>query len=561
MTARPTRVVDAHVHLWDPARTDWYPYLSRPQEGGAGDASRMCRRFDVDTYRAETARWNVEKFVNVAAATGRHSVEETIELDGNAKANGGPDAIIGGIPPTGTVAEAVELLDQQMTASRFRGVRPMGAHQGPLPTASVLRALQERNLVFELMTHPDQLRAAAAKLEGFDDLTVVVEHTGWPRSSSDEEFALWQDGIDALAGLGESITCKLSGLAMPLESMSAGAFAPWLEYAIEAFGVDRCMFASNFPVDSMYGTFDELYAAFSYGHGRPRRGLPRQALCDQRRAHLSLLAGACLERPALGRCLRRNRGRRPLQGGEPELARARPGGPRRAFSASIPSWRKPMNRSGRTARSGHPADPRSIGNRLVDQPIRGSRGRVQRPTTASSITGEPLWATPSERPARETSAAEASRPPRTSSRVSQTVGWLVEGARFSGGGLDKNRTWEVVTWGEVVVVTAYHQIGHPALGAIELGRSDSLMMGRRRIGEHPAHRLVSAPLSRAPLSASGCSRKSSPVAAISSATAPALLLVAVEQNRPVGAFTGQGELPAQVEGILNAGIHPMTFGW
>ena len=45
--------------------------------------------------------------------------------------------------------------------------------------------------------------------------------------------------------------------------MRVDAFAPWLEYAIEAFGVDRCMFASNFPVDATYGTFDELYAVFS----------------------------------------------------------------------------------------------------------------------------------------------------------------------------------------------------------------------------------------------------------------------------------------------------------
>ena len=94
MTARPTRVVDAHVHLWDPARTDWYPYLSRPQESGAGDASRMCRRFDVDTYQAEAAGWNVEKLINVAAATGRHSIEETIELDNNAHVSGRPNAII-----------------------------------------------------------------------------------------------------------------------------------------------------------------------------------------------------------------------------------------------------------------------------------------------------------------------------------------------------------------------------------------------------------------------------------------------------------------------------------
>jgi predicted TIM-barrel fold metal-dependent hydrolase len=263
MTDPPTRVVDAHVHIWDPARTDWYPYLSHPPAGGPGDASRMFRPFDVDTYRAESARWHVEKFVNVAAATGRASIEETIELDGRAQAGAGPDAIIGGLPPTDTATEAIGLLDRQMTASRFRGVRPMGANMGPVPEAEVLHALQERNLLFELMAHPDQLELAATQLAGFDDLTVVVEHTGWPRSDSQEERALWQAGIDALAGLGDNVMCKLSGLAMPLQSMAADAFAPWLDHAIEAFGVDRCMFASNFPVDSMYGTFDELYTTFS----------------------------------------------------------------------------------------------------------------------------------------------------------------------------------------------------------------------------------------------------------------------------------------------------------
>jgi predicted TIM-barrel fold metal-dependent hydrolase len=263
MTDQPTRVVDAHVHLWDPARTDWYPYLSHPQAPGAGDASRMYRRFDIDIYQTETARWHVEKFVNVAAATGRHSIEETIELDSKALTGGGPDAIIGGLPPTDTVDEAIELLERQMTASRFRGVRPMGAHMGPLPDKEVLHALRERSLLFELMTHPDHLEEAAAQLAGFDDLVVVVEHTGWPRSASDEEYGLWRTGIDALADVGDNVVCKLSGLAMPFGSMSADAFAPWLEYAIEAFGLDRCMFASNFPVDAMYGTFDDLYTVFS----------------------------------------------------------------------------------------------------------------------------------------------------------------------------------------------------------------------------------------------------------------------------------------------------------
>jgi len=262
MSNRPARVVDAHVHLWDPARTEWYPYLSRVQAHGSGDPSRMARRFDVASYRSESAAWHVEKFVNVAAATGRHSVDETIELDGGTGGLGRPDAIVGGLPPSDSTAEVIELIDRQMTASRFRGVRPMGGLDRPVPDADVLDALAERDLVFELMTHPDQLGAAATRLDGYEGV-VVIEHTGWPRSDAAEERALWRAGIDALAGLGDNVLCKLSGLSMSLGSVHFDALAPWLEYALEAFGVDRCMFASNFPVDSVYGTFDELYDTFS----------------------------------------------------------------------------------------------------------------------------------------------------------------------------------------------------------------------------------------------------------------------------------------------------------
>ena len=262
----PVHVVDTHVHLWDPARTDWYPYLSRPGREGGGSGiggSGMYRRFDADTYRAESAGWNVEKFVNVAAATGPNSIDETLELDRNAPDQGGPAAIIGGLPPTETVAEAVALLDRQMAASRFRGVRPMGPLGDPVPDGAVLGELRDRQLIFELMAHPDQLAAAAARLAAFPDLTVVVEHTGWPRTNSDEERALWQAGLSALAALGDHVVCKLSGLSMPFGSMQVEAVAPWLEFALDAFGADRCMFASNFPVDSAAGSFDDLYMTFS----------------------------------------------------------------------------------------------------------------------------------------------------------------------------------------------------------------------------------------------------------------------------------------------------------
>jgi len=46
-------------------------------------------------------------------------------------------------------------------------------------------------------------------------------------------------------------------------SATTDVLAPWLEHAIEAFGVDRCLFGSNFPVDGMHGTFDELFTSYS----------------------------------------------------------------------------------------------------------------------------------------------------------------------------------------------------------------------------------------------------------------------------------------------------------
>jgi hypothetical protein len=69
MASHVERVVDAHIHLWDPARTDWYPYLTGLRDVGMGDLTGWARYFDQKIYFAESANWNVEKFVHVAAAS------------------------------------------------------------------------------------------------------------------------------------------------------------------------------------------------------------------------------------------------------------------------------------------------------------------------------------------------------------------------------------------------------------------------------------------------------------------------------------------------------------
>lgn len=263
MTVRPKRIVDAHVHLWDPANVEWYPYLGGGRDLGLGDVTGMARRFDVRTYRDESAGWNVEALVNVAAATGRHSVAETLEMERRAEADGQPAALVGGLPSTETTAQAVEVIDEQMAATRLRGVRPMSPNGPAVPPDDVLRALSERGLLFELMAHPDELVDAARRLSTHHELVVVVEHTGWPRSIDPAERASWSAGMRALAASGPNVHCKVSGLAMPLGGIDAVAFRPWVEPVIDLFGVDRCMFASNFPVDGLHGTLDELWSTYA----------------------------------------------------------------------------------------------------------------------------------------------------------------------------------------------------------------------------------------------------------------------------------------------------------
>src|SRR5665213_1212953 len=153
MAKQIERVVDAHVHLWDPARTDWYPYLSGAQDVGLGDGTKKAHYFDQEAYFAESAKWKVDKFVHVAA-TASFFVNETMELDEQAKATGHPDAIIGGI----------------------------------VSGRSMATAIKQRDLVFDMMPHADQLAAAAMALEDWGELTIVVEHTGWPRRNTAEEY-------------------------------------------------------------------------------------------------------------------------------------------------------------------------------------------------------------------------------------------------------------------------------------------------------------------------------------------------------------------------------------
>ncbi|MDL4813368.1 amidohydrolase family protein [Actinomadura opuntiae] len=89
-------------------------------------------------------------------------------------------------------------------------------------------------------------------------LVVVAEHTGWPDK---EPFPEWRAGMATLAAL-PNVHCKLSGLGMALRTMAVEELRPYVESCLDLFGVDRCFFGSNFPVDGVAGTYADLLAAY-----------------------------------------------------------------------------------------------------------------------------------------------------------------------------------------------------------------------------------------------------------------------------------------------------------
>jgi predicted TIM-barrel fold metal-dependent hydrolase len=89
----------------------------------------------------------------------------------------------------------------------------------------------------------------------------VLNHTGYPLDRSPEALAVWRRGMEALAAC-PNVWCKISGLTVKGEPWTLVANRPIILDAIRIFGTDRCMFASNFPVDGLKGSWDYLYSQF-----------------------------------------------------------------------------------------------------------------------------------------------------------------------------------------------------------------------------------------------------------------------------------------------------------
>lgn len=179
---------------------------------------------------------------------------------------------------------------------RFRGVRfnvvwhdlhSSTAHAGRATVPHMLldpgyraglREVARRDLTYDVwLYHPQLLELADAVDASPPELTVVVDHLGGPvpdESTPAARAAVFDDWRRDLAELAKrpNVVLKIGGVGMPVygfafderpsSDLLAEAWRPYVEAAVAAFGAERCMFESNFPVDKQGFSYDALWNAF-----------------------------------------------------------------------------------------------------------------------------------------------------------------------------------------------------------------------------------------------------------------------------------------------------------
>jgi predicted TIM-barrel fold metal-dependent hydrolase len=271
------QVIDPHIHLWD-LKTHHYPWLANPGVSFVGDARDLKHDYLIADLLGEAGTIEVLKVVHVEA---NHDpvdpVEETRWLQqvaAEAGSRGMPNGIVAAVDLA--AANAPQVLEAHAAFANTRGIRQIlnvhekklydyiGRHLMRDPVWRENFALLRRyNLSFDLQLYPSQMEEAVALARTHADTQFIVNHAGmFVDRSSVAGYRAWREGMRQLAGC-PNVAVKLSGFAMFDHKWTVESLRPYVLETIDTFGVERAMFASNFPVDRLFGSYEELWQAYA----------------------------------------------------------------------------------------------------------------------------------------------------------------------------------------------------------------------------------------------------------------------------------------------------------
>lgn len=275
MTRYDGPIVDAHHHFWEPSlgRNPWLlpdaripfrygPYDSIKRDYFPPDLLQDAAGFRiVGTVTMET-EWDADD-----------PVGEMDHLAGIAEAFGLPNAAVAHAVLRDPGVEGT--LEQLAARPLVRGVRNKPGQSATraeaAATSTLLRdpawlrgyaLLSRYGLGFELQTAWWHLHEAKAVAAARPETTMIINHTGLPSDRSPEGIQGWAAALADIAEL-PNVAIKISGIGLAGVPWTAENNREIVERSAEIFGPARIMFASNFPVDGLTGSYDDIMGGFA----------------------------------------------------------------------------------------------------------------------------------------------------------------------------------------------------------------------------------------------------------------------------------------------------------
>ncbi len=247
--------IDAHQHYWHPARGDydWMPM----------DNPVLARPYGPSDLAPHLEAHGIARTVLVQAAASLHETEYMLGIADTTPSVAG---VVGWIDfeRPGDLGHLQRLSNHP----KFLGVRPM--IQDIPDEAWMLRddvqwgyrALIDLDLTFDALGFPRHLAHFHTLLTWYPEMRVVIDHCMKPqiRTHSPEAFRHWADGMSLLADT-TSACCKLSGIVTEADGWTLDNLRPYVRHLLDAFGPDRVMWGSDWPVCRLAASYDDWRAA------------------------------------------------------------------------------------------------------------------------------------------------------------------------------------------------------------------------------------------------------------------------------------------------------------
>lgn len=247
-------VIDAHVHLWDPAVRP-YPWMT--------PVPQLARRYDVHDLRDALRGAEVEQVILVQAASSEAETHELLDV-----AAAAPQLVAGVVGwvdlMAADVTDRIAALRARPGGERLVGLRhqveeePGGWFEAPAVRRGV-RAVARARLTFDLLVRPDQLTSVVRLIDDVDEGRYVLDHGAKPPVGGPGR-EVWRAGIGAVAQR-PGVVVKASGLLTPVPGGDLLARAlPTARLLVDLFGPQRTMFGSDWPVSTLAAPYDQVMA-------------------------------------------------------------------------------------------------------------------------------------------------------------------------------------------------------------------------------------------------------------------------------------------------------------